>query len=124
MILGTKRFVEDLRQRMGGLNREHSRRRALSPRPRWEQVLKAVESVRGQKWGEFRDRYGDWGRELALYLGRMEAALSLRELGEVAGGVDYAAVSMAIKRFERRLSRDKTLRQVVAKTTQLLNVET
>ena len=124
MILGTKRFVEDLRQRMGGLNREHSRRRALSPRPGWEPVLKAVESVRGQKWEAYRDQYGDWGRELALYLGRKQAALSLRELGEAAGGVDYAAVSVAIKRFERRLTRDKTLRQAVARAKQLLNVET
>jgi REP-associated tyrosine transposase len=124
LILGPRRFVEDLRKRMGSLNREHSQRRALSPRPRWEQVLQAVESVRGQKWEEFRDRHGDWGRELALYLGRQEAALSLRQLGARAGGADYAAVSVAIKRFERRLSRHKVLRHAVAQTKQLLNVET
>ena len=30
----------------------------------------AVEEVKGERWEEFRDRHGDWGRDAALYLGR------------------------------------------------------
>jgi hypothetical protein len=36
----------------------------------------------GSKGPEFRDRYGDWGRDLVLYLGRKDCGLKLRELGE------------------------------------------
>lgn len=124
LILGTKRFVEEARKRITGVNREHSRRRTLTTRPRWEQIIKAVEKVREGNWEEIRERHGDCGRELALYLGRKEGALTLRELGEAVGGVDYAAVSAAIRRFERRLTAEKTLRKAVAKANQLLNVET
>ncbi len=124
MILGTKRFAADLKRRLGRLGREHSRRRALASRPKWEQVIAAVESVRGEKWADFRDQYGDWGRELALYVGRKEAGLTLRELGSAVGGADYAAVGVAIQRFERRLIRNKVIRQAVAAVIKLLNVET
>lgn len=38
--------------------------------------------------------------------------LTLRELGEAAGGMDYTAVSMAVKRLEERLGSDKVLRRM------------
>jgi hypothetical protein len=50
-------------------------------------------------------------------------ALPLRELGAAAVGVDYAAVSVRIKLFERRLVRERPLRQAVEKANQLSNVE-
>ena len=39
----------------------------------------------------------DWGRDLALYLGRKQGGLKLRQLGALAG-IDYAGVSMALQR--------------------------
>jgi REP element-mobilizing transposase RayT len=124
MILGSKRFVEEIRSRVRGVIREQPQRRALAQRPKWVQVVKVVETLKGEKWADFRDRHGDWGRELALYLGRKMAAVPLRELGTAAGGVDYAAVSAAIKRFERHLATDNALRNIVENAKQLLNVET
>jgi hypothetical protein len=46
-----------------------------------------------------------------------------REQQAAAGGVDYAAVSVRIKRFERRLVRERPLSQAVENANQLLNVE-
>ena len=43
-------------------------------------------------------------------------------VGMAAGGVDYAAVSAAIKRFERRLAREHSLGKIVR--LEMLNVET
>jgi len=127
VVLGTQRFVEEVRSQVRGrvreLVREQPQRRALAQRPKWAEVVKVLETVRAEKWADFRDRHGDWGRELALYLGRREAAVPLRELGAAVGGVDYAAVSVAIKRFEGRLAGDKMLRNAVKKAKQLLNVE-
>jgi chromosomal replication initiation ATPase DnaA len=68
--------------------------------------------------------WGHWGRELVLYLGRKKCALRLRELGKAVGGGDYAAVSAAIKRFERRISQDKKVAQVARQADQLLKAET
>jgi chromosomal replication initiation ATPase DnaA len=51
---------------------------------------------------------------LVLYLGRRKCGLKLKELGDLAGEMDYAAVSAAVKRFERRLARDSKLRRLVA----------
>ena len=68
-------------------------------------VVRAVEAVKGEAWIEFRDRHGDWGRDLALYLARRHCGLTLAELGARAGGLRYAAVGPAIRSFERKLSR-------------------
>lgn len=124
LILGSQQFVEEVRNRIRGSAREQPQRRALARRPSWDQVLKAVERIRAEPWTRFRDRYGDWGRDLALYLGRKSACVPLAELGRAAGALDYAAVSVAVKRFERRLIRDKKLRQTVEQVNRLLNVET
>ena len=51
----------------------------------------------------FRDRHGDWGRDAVLYLGRKLCGMKLRELAELAGGMDDATVEMGVLRFERRM---------------------
>ncbi|MBN2506919.1 MAG: transposase [Verrucomicrobia bacterium] len=124
IILGGKQFVEKVRRLMGGSPREQPQRRALVKRPTWNQVVRVVERVRGERWETLRERHGDWGRELALYLGRRHCGLPLRELGVAVGGLDYAAVSVAVKRYERRLAREKPLRNAVESARQMLNVET
>ena len=37
----------------------------------------------------------------------------LKEIGERAGGVDYAAVSVAIRRLEHRAQKDRALRKIM-----------
>jgi hypothetical protein len=53
---------------------------------------------------------GDPGLAMTLYLGRHCTGLTLRELGEAAGGMDYSAVAAAIRRFEGKLAQDHVLR--------------
>ena len=60
-----------------------------------------------------RGKRGDWGRDLVWYVGRKLGGMSLKALGERAGGSDYATVSAAIKRMERRLEKDSALRDKV-----------
>jgi REP element-mobilizing transposase RayT len=103
VVLGTKEFVSSLRKHAGGNAREQSGSRRLSvARPTLEEVIAAVEPVKQEKWTAFRDRYGDSGRDLVLYLGRRGCGLKLRELADYAG-MDYSAVSTAIRVFEKRL---------------------
>jgi chromosomal replication initiation ATPase DnaA len=65
--------------------------------------------VKGEGGLEFCDRRGDWGRDLALWLGRKHCGLTLRELGAAAQGMTYPAVSKAIARMEQRLQWDRNL---------------
>jgi hypothetical protein len=80
--------------------------------------------VKGEKWDEFSQRYGDWGRDAALWLGRRRGRYTLGELGHLASGMDYATVSQAISRFVKRLQTVAELRRIVTKLgEQLSNVE-
>jgi AraC-like DNA-binding protein len=65
--------------------------------------------VRASARAAFRDRHGDWGRDLALWAGRRYAGLRLRELRARVGDADYTAVAMAIRRLTPRARRDRSL---------------
>ena len=87
--------------------------------------MAAVESEKGENWKAFRDRQGDWGRDVALYLGRQRGGMRLRELAEAAGGIDYGCAQIAVHRLGRRLAHDQELRRVVNKLEiELFDVET
>ncbi len=115
VVLGGPRFVERMRRHLRGDAREQPQLRRMQARPSWEQVVAAVERVKGERWEAFRDRYGDWGRDLALYVGRRRARLRLRELAAAAGGLDYGSAAGAVQRFGKRLGQDAGLRKLVAK---------
>jgi hypothetical protein len=76
----------------------------------WERIVAAVEAIHGGRWEEFRDRYGDWGRDAALYVGRQRGRLKLEELARLSGGVGYTAVAEGIQRIRRRINQDKAWR--------------
>ena len=94
-----------------GGGRETAGKRELRRRVTIEGVFRAVAKVKGEEWSEVLGKRGDWGRPLALWLGRRYCGLTLREIGEAAGGMDYAAVSIALKRFEAKLETDRELKK-------------
>jgi hypothetical protein len=115
LVLGAGKFLRQIRGMLAGDAREQPSVRRMARRPRWEAVIKGVEALQGEQWEAFKNRHGDWGRDLALYLGRRRCQLKLRELGELAGGMDYASVAAAVIRFGARLERDKALARLAAK---------
>lgn len=124
-VLGGGAFLEKLRRHIRGDWREQgAARRLVAARPTLAQMIANVEKIKGESWAGFRDRHGDAGRELVLYLGRRVCGMKLRELGEKAGLKDYSAVALAIKRFEQRLQRNLSdEREQLKKVCQLSNVE-
>ena len=114
VVVGATEFVEKARGLVKRLSREQPDRKRLAAVVPFERIVAVVEAQRGRPWGEFRDEHGDWGRDLVLYLARRRSGLSLRAIGEQAGGVDYKAVSQAVVRLARRLERDRPLRQIAA----------
>jgi len=81
-----------------------------------------VEKVKGEPWHAFVDRQGDWGRDVVFHLCRQATGMTLRELGEAAGGLDYAAISVAIRRMGQRLREDSALQDIENRVAKMLNV--
>jgi len=110
VLLGTADFVRLWRGRATGDLREQPQLNRLRPRPALTDVVRAVEQIKGEPWEQFRDRYGDWGRDMVVYVARRHGGLRLRELADAMGGLDYGSVAMASKRFSQRLLTDRSLR--------------
>ena len=115
MVLGSPEFIEDLQTVLEGNAREQAGLNSLTNHPHWREVIQVLEELKGEKWQSFVNRHKDWGRDLALYLGRKRGGLKLKELGDLAGRIDYATVSNSIKRFERLMQADEKLARLVKK---------
>jgi hypothetical protein len=109
---------------LGSADRETSGKRLLRRVNSWDDVVGVVERVKEAQWREFSGVRGDWGRAAACHIARKHAGMTLREIGEAAGGMDYGAVSMMLKRFEKRLESDGNIRRHLAKAEEMLNVKT
>ncbi len=67
-------------------------------------------------------RRGNNYRILALYLIKNYTSLSLKEIGKIFS-MDYTAVSQAARRFEDRMSKDKSLKKKVEHVLKNLKIE-
>ena len=82
-----------------------------------------VSSLEANQGNDFCQSYVDWARDAALWLGRKHGRLTLRELGQLCGGMNYGTVAQAVSRFAKRLEQQGELRQTVATIeSQLSNV--
>jgi hypothetical protein len=123
-VLGSAEFLASLRKQIGGDEQEQrAARRLLGERPPFEALIGAIEKVKGRKWAEFRDEYGDTGRDMALYLGRRLCGMKLRELARLVGLRNYGVVATNAKRYELRLKEDRAEKARMKQVCQLLNCE-
>jgi REP element-mobilizing transposase RayT len=124
VAIGGTAFIEGLRKkipkRAGGDTNARAWRRLLT----FAKVVKAVEAVKGEPWETFADRKGDWGRDLALHIGRMRCGLTLLELGKHAGGMGVQAVAKACGRMAEKLKTDKGLHRALVRVRRSLDGET
>jgi putative transposase len=124
VVLGSEEFLQELRGDVRGNAREQRGVKDLvQARPKLEVVIANLEKVKGVEWQEIRDRYGDEGRDLVLYVGRRVCGLKLKELAEAAGLSDYKAVSIAIRRYEERLRQSKGTRALLKEVCTLSKIE-
>ena len=84
---------------------------SAKPRLPFEAVVSAVEAVKGELWPDFRNRHGDWGCAMVLHLARQRTGLTLGEIGELAGGMGYKAVSAQVRRLRARLATQPALKR-------------
>ena len=119
VVLGSEEFVAQLRQHATGSVREQRALKLYEEQVGWDRIVKAVESVKGEKWEVFRDRHGDWGRDAALYFGRKQGRMKLLELSAAVGDIDYGSVAGAISRFGKRVAKGELCAEVKRVKTQL-----
>lgn len=112
LAIGSQKFREKMRGIVKGNGKEQPDVRKWQRLLPFERVISVVEAKKSGAWQEFRDKKSDWGRDLALWLGRRHCGLSLKELGEAVGGMEYAAVSKAVTRMGERLKEDRKLRKI------------
>ena len=122
ILLGAQEWLEQMRRAVKGDEKEQREVRELKVRPNWKQVISAVEGVKGEKWNCFRDRHGDWGRDLALLLGRRECGLKLAELGELCGGLDYRTVGTAVTKAIARVGKHREFHKAYTSAQKRLTV--
>jgi putative transposase len=122
-VLGDESFVQKLRDRLKGLHkqrREITALRKAAPSIDAEKILERV-AKRYQadpKRLVARDEWGLKARNIAMWMIWESGSKSLREIGELFGGLDYAAVAQRIRRI--RSSRDANAsRKLIA---EILNV--
>lgn len=113
LVLGSESFSQQVREGLTG-GREKGAKRALRVRQTFESVVDIVERQTGEKWESFCDRHGDKRRDLVLWLARRCTGLTLAELGRKAGGMDYGAVAMALRRLDHACAHDKRLAKLKA----------
>jgi putative transposase len=125
LLLGSSEFVEKMKKLLEGDHREQTGiREAKEGNLSWEAITAAVSEVWGQDWELLRAGYGNGALAAALYFGRNYSDRSLHELGQLAGGMQYPAVTMAIRRFSDRLPSDKALAKKVKRLARVLHVKT
>ncbi len=108
-VLGSRKFVEAMKGRLSGLPREVSQAGRWRRAENWDGIVAAVEAEHGGRWDEFRDVHGDWGRDVAIYLGRRTGRMTLKDLGAKVGGLGPAATGQAVSRVGHRAKEDSAM---------------
>ena len=115
VALGSEPFLNRLRGLAQGDCNEQKALRAWKRLVPFARMIAVVAQEKGEPWERFRDRYGDWGRDVALWLGRRHCGLTLQELGCAAGGMSYPAVGQAVRKMEQRRNADGKIMRLVEK---------
>src|SRR5258708_10370617 len=124
-LLGRRGLVVRMSGLLKGDRREQAGlRHNRSGRLAWEQITEAVSKVWGQEWAAVATGYGNGARAAALYVARYYSDWTLRELGQLVGEMEYPAVTMAIRRLEKRWKVDAELGRKMKQLFRLLQVKT
>ena len=108
--LGTEAFRERIRK-MGKGGREIAGADRLRQKASFTDLVEIVERLRDEDFLAFMARRGDWAKPLLLWALRRYSGMTLKEIGESVGGMDYTAVAMAMKRFDARAEKEPALRK-------------
>lgn len=120
LAIGGDTFIEKIRELAGDGGRDIDCKKELRKNVSWERLVCVAEEVRNESWDIIRTRRGDLGRAVVFRLARQYCGMTLREIGAQVEGLDYAAVSDLIRRYEKRGKKESMEKAMV----EILNLET
>jgi len=109
-VLGGNALLEEVRTQIKQGRREIIGKRTWRRRCTFQHAVAVVERHRGKSWQESKNLTGDPSREMVWWLARRHAGMTLAQLGAQAGPTDYAAVAMALKRFESKMEGNQKMK--------------
>lgn len=115
VALGSARFVEQARKLVLKVTGEHSEHRFVEHFVSFESIVKVVEKEAGSSWSEFSKERGGVYRNLVFYLAQQRSGLTLLEIGTKTG-FDYKLVGKGARKIAALLSKDKVLRDTIARS--------
>jgi putative transposase len=123
-LLGSDKFIQKM---LGVLKGDRREQTGLRSKERlfldWPKITNAIGEVWGQNWDALAAARGNGALAAAFFLGQRYAGLRLREMGELAGGLEYPAVNAAIARIEKRSKIDQELQKKLKRVGQILRIE-
>ncbi|MBX3748124.1 MAG: transposase [Verrucomicrobiae bacterium] len=101
VVLGSEEYASAVLGEAAGNTGGRSGTGAVADAPRvpWADILAAAERIRGRKWKEAADKYGEWLRDGVLYVATRRLGYRLGEAVREAGGVGYGAAAQGVRRF-------------------------
>ncbi len=72
----------------------------------WTEIVAAAEELRGRRWADMVEDWGDWGRDATIYVAVRHGRQRLADVVRAAGGVQYGAAAQALRRFAVGMTRD------------------
>lgn len=125
VAIGSLKFLDMARSLVRSVSPEQPDRGFVARRVPFEKIVSVVEELKGERFADFSNRYGDWGLSMVLYLARMHSGLTLAQIGDMAGGMDYKAVDTRLRRFRRLLEKNRDMRSKIEQCkTRVTNDET
>ena len=94
-----------------------------SEEPHITAISATIGEVWGQDWETLHTGHGNGALGAALYLARKHSDKTLRQLGGLAGGMQYPAVTMAIRRLAKGWETDKALARKLKRAEKMLLVK-
>jgi putative transposase len=113
-VLGDEEFVQKIAAEVRGNEVEQGGLKQLRWRPSWERLVQCVEEAKGESWKTFWERRGDAGREMVFWLARRYGGMTLQQIGDKGGGLNYHGVDSALRAFGRRLRKDPQLKRTLS----------
>ena len=116
-VLGDADYAKGLLEAARANPEEQTEARSLKRQGRvsWDAIVEKAEKLRGVKWSEVLDRYGDWTRDAVIYVAVRNARYRLSEVLVRVPGLKYQAAAQGQKRIAARLGTDAECRTFVSK---------
>ena len=123
LVVGTDEFIRELKKKATRvLGRETPGKKYSRRVIEFEEIIRAVETVYGASWEEMSSRRGHHGKALAMWAAQKYGGMTLKEIGEIMGAMDYMAVSIRIRRYADASKTDAKARNIQENLVDMFNV--